>query len=262
MPPLVSVSKTSPLAVDGFGDAVVSLPVGATRAMPVVVAVLGIGDTPEEQCTTWQELVGARAFVVCPRGAKHMVLDEPDASEETTAATPSETDDDSETSERAKPADAGGRLRQVGYYPVDVASLDREVLASIKALKTAYGAHVAERSLVYAGFSRGAFLGASIAMKHPELFQRLVLIEGGHSPWQTDAAGAYARNGGRKILFACGQPPCVDDAQRAADVLRPQKIDVRVVHGEGEGHGYKKQVKEQLRSAFDWVVEGESSWQR
>ena len=39
------------------------------------------------------------------------------------------------------------------------------------------------------------------------------------------------------------------------------KADTRVVIGQGEGHGYKRQVKEQLKANFDWVVEGDPAWE-
>jgi predicted esterase len=243
--------------VSGFGDAVVALPVGATKPRPVLVAVLGIGDTPEDQCATWRDIVGVRAFVLCPRGAKHMVQEELDAGEPGTA------DDQEDSPEEDKPSARpdSGRFRQVGFYPVDVATLDREVSAGLSALKARYGAHVSEGNVVYAGFSRGAFLGASLALKRPALLRRLVLIEGGHSPWQAEAATTFARGGGQRVLFLCGQPQCVEDAERAAAALRGSKLDARVVHGEGEGHGYRKQVKEELRRNFDWVIEGDPTWQ-
>src|SRR5207302_1143284 len=46
------------LPVPGFANAVLVSPVGATRPMPLVVAVLGIGDTPERQCAVWRERAG------------------------------------------------------------------------------------------------------------------------------------------------------------------------------------------------------------
>jgi len=247
--------------VHGFGDAVVAVPVGATQSTPVIVAVLGIGDTPEEQCATWREIVGSRAFVLCPRGAKHFVQEEPEAEDGGAAEEGSvKADDDAPEEEKPSIGPDGGHVRQVGFYPVDVPTLEREVMAGLAALKARWPTHVVDRDVVYAGFSRGAFLGASLAAKHPERFSRLVLIEGGHTPWSPDTAAAFARGGGKRILFACGQPNCVDDAESAAAALRAQKMEVRVVHGVGEGHGYRKQVKEELRRSFDWVTEGDPTW--
>jgi predicted esterase len=264
LPPLAAATPTTPLPVSGFGDAVLAVPVGATRPTPVVVAVLGIGDNPEDQCAVWREIVGARAFVLCPRGAKHMVQDEPepDATDNEAGAgtTTSSTGDDSPEEEKPSGKPDSGRVRQAGFYPIDVTTLDREVTAGLAALKARHGAHVADKEIVYAGFSRGAFLGASLASKHPERFTRIVLIEGGQSAWQAETAGAFARGGGKRVLFVCGQPRCVEDSESAASMLRAQKMQVRVVHGAGQGHGYRKQVKEELRRSFDWVTEGDPSW--
>jgi predicted esterase len=263
LPPLVASSATSSLAVNGFGDAVVALPVGATQEMPVVVAVLGIGDTPEEQCSTWRDLVGTRAFVLCPRGARNMVVEEPEGVDGA-AATPAATasDEETEDSPKAEPTRDGGRTKQVGFYPVDLATLDREVTAGLAALKSRWGAHVSDREVVYAGFSRGAFLGASLAAKHPERFSRLVLIEGGQSPWQPQTTAAFARGGGKRVLFACGQAKCMEDAEVAATALRAQKVETKLALGDGEGHGYRKQVKEELKRSLDWVMEGQPGWQK
>src|SRR5262245_46047148 len=43
-----------PLPVEGFADAVVSIPWGATGRRPVVVAAHGYDDRPEGQCDVWR----------------------------------------------------------------------------------------------------------------------------------------------------------------------------------------------------------------
>ena len=156
--------------------------------------------------------------------------------------------------------DAGGGVHQVGFYPVDVATLDRELSAGVTALKSRFQLYVDEKSLVYAGFSRGAFLGASIIAKHPDKFGRAILIEGGQSAWTQDGAPQFAQRGGKRVLFACGQPSCMDESEPIAQLLRAQKMDARVVIGQGEGHGYKRQVKDELKKNFDWVVAGDPAW--
>ena len=149
---------------------------------------------------------------------------------------------------------------QDGFYPSDFPTLEREVQAGLAALGRKYGAYVAPKGRLYAGFSRGAFLGASFVAAHPDAYGRAVLIEGGHSPWTDDAARQFARAGGKRLLFACGQQSCVDDAQAASVILTKNGIETRVVYGSGEGHGYKRQVKDELRRSFDWVVEGDPNW--
>lgn len=249
LPPLTSPSPTTTLAVPGFAEAVIVVPVGVTKPVPVVVAVIGIGDTPEEQCAVWRELVGRRAFVLCPRGLPHWVL----------PGVPEEKDD--ETGEEAEPApDLDVKPVQNGFYQPDAARLDKELTAALAALKAKFPQYVAEQEIVFAGFSRGAFLGPQLASKKPERFKRLVLIEGGHSPWTEEAANAFAKGGGKKVLFACGQQSCVDDALTASATLGRRKIDTKTVLGQGEGHNYKKQVKDELKKQIDWVVDGDPAW--
>lgn len=253
LPPLTSPSPTTALAVPGFSDAVAVVPIGATHAAPVVVAVIGIGDTPEEQCAVWRELVGQRAFVVCPRGLPHFVV--PDAGESP------ERSDDPDAEEAPAPSPAPDVTpKQMGFYQPDVARLEKEIDAAIGALEAKFGRHVAKHDFVYAGFSRGAFLGAQLAPKRADRFKRVILVEGGHSPWTAETAAAFAMGGGQRVLFACGQQSCVDDALGAAALLTKQKVETRTVYGEGEGHDYKKQVKEQIRRSLDWLTEGDPVW--
>ena len=244
--PLASPSPTTPMPVEGFADAVAVIPVGVTRPAPVVVAVLGIGDTPEEQCAVWKELVGERAFVLCPRGLPNWVR--PEATE-----TPDDEDKDREK-EVGEDATAvvDAAPKQVGFYMPDLGRLEGEVFAGVAALEKKVGKYVATQEIVYAGFSRGAFLGAQLVAKKPERFKRAVLIEGGHSPWTDQTAAAFARGGGSRVLFVCGRQECVDDAAAATATLTRQKIETRTVFGQ-EGHGYKKQVKDETRRALDFV---------
>lgn len=262
LPPLSSPSPTTTLAVPGFGEAVTVVPVGATRPAPVVVAVIGIGDTPEEQCAAWRDIVGPRAFVVCPRGVPNFVR--PETPEQPEAGSPDEPPPDeqqaaAEGEEPPPPQDV--QPRQVGFYEPDAGRLEKEIDAALAALEKKWGPHVASRDVLYAGFSRGAFLGAQLAPKRVDRFKRVVLVEGGHSPWTTETAALFAKGGGARVLFACGRQECVDDALGAAAVLAKQKVETKTVFGEGEGHDYKKQVKAELRRSLDWVTEGDPLWQ-
>ena len=268
----LSSAATQALPLAGLGAAVVNVPEGVRSPAPVLVAVLGIGDTPEEQCDVWRELVGAHAFVICPRGAVHWIRDDVDAGAEdapaandTSTETPSGgNEDDTAPSEKPvapapKPAETG-KLRAVGFYPVDVAKLDAEVSAAMKSLKQRFGAYVDDREPIYAGFSRGAFLGASLVAKHPDRFKRAILIEGGQSAWSAESASAFAKGGGQRVLFACGQQSCVEESESAAAFLKTEKVETKIVMG-AEGHGYKKQVKDQVRRSLGWLTEGDPRWQ-
>jgi predicted esterase len=249
LPPLANPSPTTTLPVPGFAEAVAVVPIGVTKAVPVVVAVIGIGDTPEEQCAVWRELVGRRAFVLCPRGLPHFIKPGvPDEKDDETGDEP-----DPEPEPDVKPV-------QSGFYQPDAVRLDKELTAALAALKAKWPQYVADKEIVYAGFSRGAFLGPQLASKKPDRFKRLVLIEGGHSPWTEETASAFAKGGGKKVLFACGQQSCVDDALNASATLGRLKIDTKTVLGQGEGHNYKKAVKTELSKQIDWVVDGDPAW--
>ena len=121
-----------------------------------------------------------------------------------------------------------------------------------------YGAYIAPKGRLYAGFSRGAFLGASFVAAHPDAYGRAVLIEGGHTPWTDDAAKQFATNGREAPAVRLWSAIlCRRRAGRVGQSSRENGIETRVVYGSGEGHGYKKQVKDELRRSFDWVVEGD-----
>lgn len=262
LPPLAAPASAYALPVAGFADAVVAVPAGVTRAAPVLVAVLGIGDTPESQCAIWRELVGARAFVLCPRGLPHFVREAApaaagrEASEETDPAFATAIEETTEASPDS------GRVTQVGFHHPDLATLEREVDAGLASLRARVGAYVAAGPVLYTGFSRGAFLGASLVGKAPERYSRAVFIEGGQSAWNDETAAAFAKHGGKRLLFACGRPSCVSESEAAAVILGKHHVETRVVYGEGEGHDYKGEVKNQLRASFDWVTDGDPLWRR
>lgn len=257
--PLVAPASAL-MPVPGFANAVLVSPVGATRPMPLVVAVLGIGDTPESQCAMWRELVGQRAFVVCPRFTPHMVPVQP---AEPAGGAPSLLSIFGLQGDEAAEADPNaGEVVQSGFRPTELPAVEREVDAAIDAARKVFPKYIAAGPVLYAGFSRGAFLGASLIAKSPAKFPRAILIEGGQSAWTDATAAGFTKNGGKRVLFACGQPSCVAEAEPASQMITRASGATRIVHGEGEGHGYKKQVKDQIRLSLDWVTEGDPAWKQ
>ncbi len=253
--PLVA-PPASLMPVAGFTNAVLISPVGATRPMPLVVAVLGIGDTPESQCAVWRELVGTRAFVICPRFTPHYVPVQVEGSNPGQALLgllglqPPD----------APSADPSGAVVQSGFRPTEVPEVEREIDAAVAAARSIFPKYIAVGPALYIGFSRGAFLGATLIAKTPSKYPRAILIEGGQSAWTDPSAAGYAKGGGKRVLFACGQPSCVAESEPASQLLGRAHVTTRIVHGEGEGHGYKGAVKEQVRAALSWVVEGDAAW--
>jgi hypothetical protein len=254
--PLVAPA-TALMPVPGFANAVLVSPVGATRPMPLVVAVLGIGDTPESQCAVWREVVAQRAFVVCPRFTPHYV---PVQQEGESAGQPLLALLGLQGPQAASADPNAGAVVQSGFRPTEVPEVEREIDAAVAAARKVFPKHIAGGPALYIGFSRGAFLGASLVAKTPSKYPRAILIEGGQSAWTDASATAYAKGGAKRVLFACGQPSCVAESDQAAQLLGRDHVSTRIVHGEGEGHGYKGPVKEQIRAALSWVVEGDSGW--
>ena len=226
-PRLDAPAPFADLPVDGFAPAVVALPVGARGRLPVLLATHGNYDRPEWQCEVWREIIGRRGFVLCPRGV-------------------------------ARPDSPGGD--DIRFTYTNNQALEREIAAAMAALIRRYPDHVDPSAPIYTGFSLGAIMGVSIASRDPSLAMRAVLVEGGHDKWTAPVVKAYAASGGRRVLFACGQGGCVAAARRPAALLEKAGVATRIVHGKGVGHGYGGAVAAEVKSAFDWVVEGDPRW--
>jgi pimeloyl-ACP methyl ester carboxylesterase len=114
-----------------------------------------------------------------------------------------------------------------------------------------------EGPVLYAGFSRGAFLGATIGASHPARFTRLVLVEGGHDPWTPANIKRFAEGGGQRVLFACGQYACLEAAQIKARALRAAGVDASVAYAPHSGHISHARVADETRRALPWLVGGD-----
>ena len=229
-PPLAAATEVIDLAVPGHRAAVVSVPLRTTAPRPLLVVAHGAGGRPEPHCAFWRDLLGARGFLLCPRGVLLGAY--------------------------AAPADQG-------YFYPDHHALEREVLAAIDALRARFGARLDDRAPIYVGFSQGATMGALAFVKRPAAFARLVLIEGGvgeSNEWTIDGARAFHEGGAERILFVCGRPSCSSAARRSLTYLGKAGLEGRVLHAAGAGHTYGGAVAEAVRRALPWVLEGDPRW--
>jgi predicted esterase len=217
------------LPVDGYEPSVVAVPMGATTQKPVLVAAHGAGGSPEWYCAFWRDVLGARAFVLCPRGRATSVFDPPD---------------------------------QRGYYYPDHHFLVREVNAALAALSARYPQHVDPGPVVFMGFSQGAIMGAIMLRTAPDRFSRAILVEGGFAEWSVPVARAYAKRGGQRVLFGCGNGGCATTAREAIRYLDKAGVQTRLIYDPKTGHDIAGKLASELVQSFEWVVEGDPRWAR
>ena len=222
LPPLATEAALVSLSVPGFGDAVVSLPAGARTRKPVMFAVHGNYDSPDFQCGTWRAMVKNRGFILCPRGVPR-----PDS-----------------------PAPDDIRYTYEGRFAP-------ELDAALAALQQRYGAWIDPGPMIYVGFSLGAILARGYVMRAPSRFTRMILIEGGASGWD---ATAMSKAGVARMLWACGQSPCVDAGRAAAAAFERAKVASKVVSAKGAGHTYGGPVADAIRAEWEWLVGGDPRW--
>jgi predicted esterase len=222
--PLIEFRDLDILPIPDYGPAVAYAPVGATSRRPIVLGVHGNSETPEDFCKMVHEIVKTRAFVLCPRGVR--------------------------------PPDRN----YTGYTFMSPQHLAIEVDAAIKELDRHYPGYVDADSVLYIGFSRGAFLSVGIIATEPQRYTRAILIEGGQDAWTGHRIDMYGAEGGARVLFACGQEECMIEAQRVADKLELAGVETRVTYRAGAGHVYTGQVAEDLRNGFEWVITGDPRW--
>lgn len=217
-PPAIEGERIVTIDVPGFEPAVVVVPVGAREKRRVVLATHGNYDRPEWQCEVWAGITKGRYFVLCPRG-----IARPDS--------PSADD--------------------VRFTYKTNQDLEREVDAALGALASSkYARWVEGAPYVWTGFSLGAIMGVAIAKRRPSDFPELVLIEGGVDGFGEDVARAFAKGGGKRVMFACAQAGCGKTARKRAERLEALGIEAQVVDAGPIGHTYDGPVAEAVGRAF------------
>jgi predicted esterase len=219
---LAPLSGTEPLValpVAGFGDAVVSLPLGSRTSVSSYVALHGNFDRPEWQCDVWRGVVGNEAFVLCPRGIAR--------------------------------SDVAKNLDRWTYAAF--AKTEAEVLAAVAALERAYPGRVDRARMALMGFSLGAAHVARLLERHGDRFPRAVLIEGGERGFTVNMARKFVTAGGEAVLFACAQSVCTSRAKGAAKVLERSGARVRVFSAGNLGHTYDGAVAQGVGENLAWL---------
>ena len=227
VPPLRTGGPFIKLPVEGFGEAVVSVPEGATSPRPVVVAVHGNYNRPDSLCEAWRPVFGTDVFVLCPRGIER---------------------DDSPS------------LADQRYTYDNTKDLGTEIDRAVDALKRRFNGYVDDGAMVYAGFSIGAIMGVFVTAHEPNKFPRIALVEGGIDRYVPDVLDGFAKGGGLRVLFVCGQKQCAEDAPFTVQRLENAGVRAECIMGPPVGHRYDDAIADLLRGALPWLLEGDARY--
>ncbi len=140
--------------------------------------------------------------------------------------------------------------RSGGYYYRTQHALEAELVAAERAVRAAEPR--IEPGGSYVGFSQGSSMGSAIIAKHGGKFSRLVLVEG-FERWNVPRARAFAKSGGKRILFACGTKECNSAASESARWIERGGVGVRVEYAPGAGHTPLGEVQERVSAALPWL---------
>ena len=149
----------------------------------------------------------------------------------------------------------------IRFWYLSNQALEKEVNAATLALKARFPDYLDDDHPLYTGFSLGAIMGVSIAVRAKGRYPRLVLIEGGHDKWTPEAAAAFAKQGGLRVLFVCSQSWTTSAAKAAARRLDRAGVATRVVQGPDVGHTYDGPIAEETKANLPWVLEGDPRWE-
>jgi hypothetical protein len=221
--PLHADAPLVALPVQGFRDAIVSVPIGATGPRPIVVALHGNFDRPEWQCEVMREITDGFAFILCPRGIPR--------------------------------TDVAKSMDRWEYGSVK--QLKQELDAGLLAVRERFARYVADGPIVMTGFSLGAILARPMVMEDPARFPRVVFTEGGSDGWNFKR---FQQGGGSRVIFGCAQAGCAPKCRALAKRAERAGVEVRVADGGNIGHTYDGPVARAIQAEWSWLVESDPNW--
>ena len=136
-----------------------------------------------------------------------------------------------------------------------IATLAFESRAAIRAR---YPAYVAEGPLLYGGFSQGASLASSVVAAHPGDFDRVVMVEAGHTPLSAPAViyGLHKGEVGRAIL-SCSTQGCASFASALVAAAHSRGFDLAINDAGRRGHVFDGPVMQTLGDKMISLVAGD-----
>jgi hypothetical protein len=131
---------------------------------------------------------------------------------------------------------------------------------ALEATRARFGAYLAEGPRVYAGFSQGAVLGASIVEGAPDTYPYAIFLEGLGDVGARRFTRAFHDRGGKRLLLACSQTGCEGSRRAPLQGLTRAEIDAKLVYAGPIGHTVNGPVIGALRAEIPWLLAGDSTW--
>ncbi|HET9952992.1 MAG TPA: hypothetical protein VFQ61_00740 [Polyangiaceae bacterium] len=219
LPPLSGATWLMNLEPSG---ARVSVPLGATEARPIVIALHGSHDRPEWTCGSYRHASGNRAFVLCPAG---------------------------------KPL-ADGR-----FGLLDLADTHGRVREGLQSLKARFGKHVAAGRVVLAALGPAVDQALELALQEPTFFSYLLLIDGSPKRFTAPMIARFGSGGGKRVLWLCSQPDCAAEVEPRLRAPAPAGVELRWLFP-AKSHGLDEEMVRVLAREFPWLVAGDRRFSR
>lgn len=221
-PPALEGAPIEKIEVGKGEVAYVGLPVGARDKRAIIVGVHGAGDRADWSCSEWKAVTADWAFVVCPQ-----------------ARSP-------------HPADRNAFVW--GSSEAIASQAERAVAA----LRARYGAWMDDGPLVYGGWSQGGTLAAQVVAARPGVYDRVVLVEVGHTPLDPNAVVAtFAASGVRRAVVCCSSAKCRSFAKSFEQAANRRRLPVRLIDVGNRGHWFDEPVFRALGPKVAWLMDDE-----
>ncbi len=214
------VADPQRLEVPGYPDAFYYRPRGK-GLKPVLVYLHGRGGNPAEDCRKWARVGTQFGWVVCPSG-------------------PEDRGDGSRA--WANNASMGGQI----------------VKAALDSLREKFHHRVKSRGNVLIGFSEGAFVAMQVGLRDPFTWSHWLILAANDQYWYGDAKAVLHENRKRirRVYLLTGESDEVaPNTQRVADMLKDEKVPVKVKIAPGMGHEVPgERMRSTYRRPLVWLL--------
>jgi len=196
--------------VQRVDDFYIGVPIGAREPREIVVGVHGAGDRADWSCSEWVATLEGRTWVVCPIGHPAQWKD------------------------------------TFSWWSAE--HIAKKADAAVAALKAKYPAYVKDGPMFYAGWSQGATLASEVFRARPGVYDRVALVEIGHTSLDARAvASSLATNGAKHAIVACSTLKCRAFAADFARAAKSAKLPTDVVDAGLRGHWFDDPMFQAIR---------------